>query len=152
MGSNHLSLARKSRFLSRKANCGTERGSQKGCFVCGTDGSNPSPSSGESATNRFRGSISNRQSTPRPVPPEIEWFNNITNPGTKRIYKIAVGDFMRFTGILRPDEFRIVTRAHIIAWRDDLERRGLKRPTRRNRLAALSSLFEYLCDSNAITA
>jgi hypothetical protein len=23
------------------------------------------------------------------VPPEIEWFNNITNPGTKRIYKIA---------------------------------------------------------------
>ena len=21
------------------------------------------------------------------VPPEIEWFNNITNPGTKRIYK-----------------------------------------------------------------
>ena len=25
---------------------GTERGSQKGCFLCGTDGSNPSPSSG----------------------------------------------------------------------------------------------------------
>ena len=23
------------------------------------------------------------------VPPEIEWFNNITNPRTKRIYKIA---------------------------------------------------------------
>jgi hypothetical protein len=28
--------------VSREANCGTERGSQKGCFVCGTDGSNPS--------------------------------------------------------------------------------------------------------------
>jgi N-acetylmuramoyl-L-alanine amidase len=39
-------------FYLRKANCGTERGSQKGCFLCGTDGSNPSPSSGESATNR----------------------------------------------------------------------------------------------------
>jgi hypothetical protein len=51
MASNHRSLARKSRFLSRKANCGTERGSQKGCFVCGTDGSNPSPSSGESSAN-----------------------------------------------------------------------------------------------------
>ncbi len=63
------------------------------------------------------------------VPPEIEWFNNISNPGTKRIYKIAVGDFMRFTGIVRPEEFRIVTRAHVIAWRDDLERRGLEGTT-----------------------
>jgi hypothetical protein len=52
MDSNHGSLARKSRFLSRKANCETERGSQKGCFVCGTDGSNPSPSSEESANFR----------------------------------------------------------------------------------------------------
>jgi len=41
-------LPQKSRFLSRKANCGTERGSEKGCFLCGTDGSNPFPSSGES--------------------------------------------------------------------------------------------------------
>ena len=58
MDSNHRSLARKSRFLSRKANCGTERGSQKGCFVCGTDGSNPSPSSGESGANRgLRGDV-----------------------------------------------------------------------------------------------
>src|ERR1700674_1693320 len=85
------------------------------------------------------------------VPPEIEWFNNISNPGTKRIYKIAVGDFMRFTGIVRPEEFRIVTRAHVIAWRDDLERRGLEGPTRRNRMAALSSLFEYLCEKNAVS-
>src|SRR6266550_1110617 len=50
--SNHRSPARKSRFLLRKANCGTERGqAKKGCFLCGTDGSNPSPSSSESATN-----------------------------------------------------------------------------------------------------
>jgi site-specific recombinase XerC len=40
--------------------------------------------------------------------------------------------------------------AHVIAWRDDLERRGLEGPTRRNRLAALSSLFEYLCEKNAL--
>jgi integrase/recombinase XerD len=85
------------------------------------------------------------------VPPEIEWFNNISNPGTRRIYKIAIGDFMRFAGIGRPEEFRIVTRAHVIAWRDDLERRGLDGATRRNRLAALSSLFEYLCDKNAVS-
>ena len=28
---------------------------------------------------------------------------------------------MQFTGIARPEEFRTVTRAHVIAWRDDLE-------------------------------
>jgi len=50
------------------------------------------------------------------VPPEIEWFNNISNPGTKRVYKLAVGDFMRFTGIIRPEEFRIVTRAHVASY------------------------------------
>src|SRR5258705_6859530 len=60
------------------------------------------------------------------VPPEIEWFANITNLGTRRIYKIAIRDFMRFIGIVRPEEFRIVARAHVIAWRDDLERRGLE--------------------------
>ena len=91
------------------------------------------------------------------VPPEFEWFENLKNPGTKRIYKNAIRDFMRFTGITRPDEFRLVTRAHVIAWRDDLERRQIgankRQPagcTIRNRLAALSSLFEYLCDRNAV--
>jgi integrase/recombinase XerD len=71
--------------------------------------------------------------------------------GTRRIYKASIQDFMRFTGIVRPEEFRIVTRAHVIAWRDDLARRGLDGATCRNRLAALSSLFEYLCEKNAVT-
>ena len=85
------------------------------------------------------------------VPPEIEWFANITNGGTRRIYKNSIRDFMRFTGIVRPEEFRIVTRAHVIAWRDDLARRQLDGSTIRNRLASLSSLFEYLCDKNTVT-
>jgi integrase/recombinase XerD len=58
---------------------------------------------------------------------------------------------MRFTGIARPEDFRIVTRAHIIAWRDELARRGLGGATIRHRLASLSSLFEHLCNSNAVT-
>jgi integrase len=58
---------------------------------------------------------------------------------------------MRFAGIARPGEFRTVTRAHVIAWRDDLARRELGGATLRHRLAALSSLFEYLCDRNAVT-
>ena len=58
---------------------------------------------------------------------------------------------MRFTGIREPSEFRIVTRSHVIAWRDDLVLRGLSGMTIRHRLAALSSLFEHLCESNAVT-
>ncbi|MBL8473663.1 MAG: tyrosine-type recombinase/integrase [Rhodocyclaceae bacterium] len=85
------------------------------------------------------------------VPPEIEWFANLGNAATRRAYEAALADFMRFAGIARADEFRQVTRAHVIAWRDDLVGRGLGGSTVRHRLAALSSLFEYLCDKNAVT-
>ncbi len=85
------------------------------------------------------------------VPPEIEWFANLGNKATRRAYENAIKDFMRFTGIVQPDEFRTVTRAHVIAWRDDLVQRALSGMTIRHRLAALSSLFEYLCEKNAVT-
>jgi integrase/recombinase XerD len=85
------------------------------------------------------------------VPPEFEWFANIRNLHTRRAYENAIDDFMRFAGIVRPQEFRTVTRAHVIAWRDDLERRELGGATLRHRLAALSSLFEYLCERNAVS-
>src|SRR5271169_2183944 len=82
------------------------------------------------------------------VPPEVEWFANLSNPSTRRAYENAIRDFMRFTGIGRPEEFRTITRAHIIAWRDELAHRGLGGSTIRHRLASLASLFEYLCDKN----
>ena len=85
------------------------------------------------------------------VPPEVEWFANLSNPSTRRAYETAVRDFVRFTGIARPQEFCTVTRAHIIAWRDELAQRGLGGSTIRHRLASLASLFEYLCDKNAVT-
>ncbi|MGH7121183.1 MAG: tyrosine-type recombinase/integrase [Acetobacteraceae bacterium] len=85
------------------------------------------------------------------VPPEVEWFANLSNPSTRRAYENAVGDFMRFVGIGEPEEFRIVTRAHIIRWRDDLVGRGLGGSTIRHRLSSLASLFEYLCEKNAVT-
>jgi integrase/recombinase XerD len=85
------------------------------------------------------------------VPPEIEWFANLSNPSTRRSYENAIRDFMSFTGIARPEEFRTVTRAHIIAWRDQLTGRGLGGSTIRHRLASLASLFEYLCEKNAVT-
>ena len=85
------------------------------------------------------------------VPPELEWFANIRNPKTKKAYREDVTDFRQFVGIERPGEFRQVTRAHVIAWRDDIDRRALAPSTVRRKLSALSSLFEYLCEQNAVT-
>ena len=85
------------------------------------------------------------------VPPEVEWFANLTNRCTQRAYENAIKDFMGFTGIQKPEEFRTVTRAHVIAWRDDLINRARSGSTIRHRLAALASLFDYLCEQNAVT-
>jgi site-specific recombinase XerD len=85
------------------------------------------------------------------VPPELEWFANLGNAATRRAYQTALEDFIRFTGLKQPEEFRTVTRAHVIAWRDELVGRGLSPTTVRHRLSALASLFDYLCDQNAVT-
>jgi integrase/recombinase XerD len=42
------------------------------------------------------------------------------------------------------------SRAHVIAWRKSLEARELTAASIRRKLSALSSLFEYLCERNAI--
>jgi site-specific recombinase XerD len=84
------------------------------------------------------------------VPPEAEWFANLTNDNTKRAYRNDVGSFMQFVGISRPDDFRSVTRAHVIAWRKALEKRKLAPATLRRKLSALSDLFDYLCEKNAV--
>lgn len=55
------------------------------------------------------------------LPPATEWFANIDNANTRRAY------------------------------RNDLERRELAGSSIRRKLAALSSLFEYLSDANAVT-
>lgn len=84
------------------------------------------------------------------VPAEAEWFANLDNPRTRRAYRIDLQDFMGFSGIARPEEFGLVTRAHVLAWRKVLEDRALSGATIRRKLAALSSLFEYLCERNAV--
>jgi integrase/recombinase XerD len=84
------------------------------------------------------------------VPPEVEWFANIDNARTRRAYRIDVQDFTEFIGIKKPDEFRTVTRAHVIAWRKILEERKLSASTIRRKLSALSSLFMALCERNAV--
>lgn len=84
------------------------------------------------------------------VPPEVEWFANIENPNTRRAYQNDVKQFMRFAGIVRADEFRIVKRAHLIAWRKELEGRALEPSTIRRKLSAVASLYDHLCEANAV--
>jgi site-specific recombinase XerD len=85
------------------------------------------------------------------VSPEVEWFANLTNRHTRRVYENATRDLMGFTGIRPPAECRTVTRAHVIAWREDLVRRERRGSTLRHRLSLLAGLFEYLCEKNAVT-
>ena len=84
------------------------------------------------------------------TPPEVEWFANLTNANTRRAYRQDIEDFMAFTGLRQPEQFRDVTRAHVIAWRERLIGQGLANDTIRRKLAALSSLYAYLCDRNAV--
>jgi site-specific recombinase XerD len=84
------------------------------------------------------------------VPPALTWFANIDNPQTRRAYQNDVQEFMAYTGLENPAHFRDVSRAHVLAWRHDLERRALSGASIRRKLAALSSLFEAMCEANAV--
>jgi integrase/recombinase XerD len=84
------------------------------------------------------------------VPPVIAWFANIDNPQTRRAYQADVEEFMEFAGIEDPHAFRQVGRGHVLAWRRDLELRTLAGATIRRKLSALSSLFDALCEANAV--
>jgi integrase/recombinase XerD len=84
------------------------------------------------------------------IPPELEWFANIDNTNTRRAYERDVKEFMAFAVVATPTQLRLVARAHVIAWRKNLEGRGCSGATIRRKLAALSSLFKKLCEDNAV--
>ena len=84
------------------------------------------------------------------VPAVFVWLANIDNPNTRRAYESDVEAFVRFCGVETPDELRLVTRAHLIAWRGQLEAQELAASTIRRKLSDISSLYEYLCNENAV--
>jgi site-specific recombinase XerD len=84
------------------------------------------------------------------VPPEFEWFANIDNAQTRRAYQNDLKSFMQLFSITRPEQFREVTRSHVLKWRAHLEQQNLAGSTIQRKLAALGSLFNYLCDRNAV--
>ena len=54
------------------------------------------------------------------IPPELEWFANLTNTNTRRAYQQDIKGFMTYAGVHRAEQFREITRAHVIAWRQQL--------------------------------
>lgn len=74
------------------------------------------------------------------VPPEAQWFANLDSMQTRRAYQNDLKAFMTFAGIARPEEFRNITRGHVLAWRANLEDQKLAGSTIRRRLAALASI------------
>ena len=84
------------------------------------------------------------------IPPELEWFANLTNANTRRAYQQDIKDFQAYAGVHRPEQFREMTRAHVIAWRQQLVNQQLANDTIRRKLAALSSLYAYLCERHAV--
>jgi site-specific recombinase XerD len=84
------------------------------------------------------------------VPAAADWFANIDNSRTRRAYQNDLQDFCSFIGLATADEFRVVTRSHVLAWRAQLEKRALSGATIRRKLAALASLFDHLLESNAV--
>ena len=61
-----------------------------------------------------------------------------------------MAEFLKFTGLPDHAALRTVTRAHVIVWRKDFESRSLAAASIRRKLSALSSLFDYLCERNAV--
>jgi hypothetical protein len=58
------------------------------------------------------------------VPVAAEWFANLDNRRTHRAYQNDLADFCGFVGLSVAEEFRAVPRAHVLAWRAQLETRA----------------------------
>ncbi|HEX4309516.1 MAG TPA: site-specific integrase, partial [Acidobacteriaceae bacterium] len=66
------------------------------------------------------------------------------SPHTRRAYKQDVAHFVATMKIQSADELRLVTRAAVVAWQNEMEKQCAKARTIRRRLSALSSLFAHL--------
>ena len=100
------------------------------------------------------------------MPAELEWlFNLSSNKNTQTGYQRDIEDFLHFAHITTPTDLRTITRAHVIAWRTDIENRKIRdgvdsegQPIYRSpapatisrKLSALASLFNALCEKNAV--
>jgi site-specific recombinase XerD len=87
----------------------------------------------------------------KPQDPTYGYLANLESAQNRRAYQTDLKSFIAFTGIEQPEEFRAVTRGHVLAWRAELERPELAGSNIRRKLSALPSVFNHLCNCNAVT-
>jgi len=83
------------------------------------------------------------------VPEEDVWLAGQLSPHTRRAYKQDVAHFVATMKIKAADELRLINRAAVVAWQNEMEREHAKARTIRRRLSALSSLFAHLVEHGA---
>jgi len=82
--------------------------------------------------------------------PVSAWLANFGSWRTRRVYHNYVADFLGFADVEGLPSLQEVDCNHVLAWRRDLERRGLSPNTIRRKLSSLSSLFNSLHAANLV--
>jgi site-specific recombinase XerD len=75
-----------------------------------------------------------------------EWLANLDNQQTRRAYRTDILDFFQIIGVRSVKDLQDIVRGHVLIWRANMEKGGLATATRRRKLAALASLFDYLIE------
>lgn len=84
------------------------------------------------------------------VPEEEIWLAGQLSPQTRAAYKKDIAHFIRSMGIRSADDLRLVGRAAVIAWLNQMREEGVAPRTLRRRLSALSSLFIHLVERHLV--
>jgi len=85
------------------------------------------------------------------IPEESIWLSNFISKDTQKTYKNAVLNFLQFCNIQDIEELRRVGQSNILSWRDNLINSKSSNRTVNNRMAALSSLFNHLCEKQIVS-
>jgi site-specific recombinase XerD len=85
------------------------------------------------------------------IPEESIWLSNFISKDTQKTYKNAVLNFLQYRKIQNLDQLRLIDQSSILAWRDHLITSKASNRTVNNRMAALSSLFNHLCEKQIVT-
>jgi site-specific recombinase XerD len=78
------------------------------------------------------------------------WCASIQSAQTRRAYRRDARDFMSFLGIDCSLDMANVKRAHLLAWRARLQNSGLSAATVCRKLAAVSSMYEFMVDEGQL--
>ena len=82
---------------------------------------------------------------------EETWLKNITSKQTQRTYATAIKEICTQLGVANAEQFRALNKDDIIEYRDYLiHERELSNRSVRNRLAAISSCFQYLQEQQVV--